>query len=57
MLVDYFEELDIEGLMLECVLVFLSGLLILIVIFELLNIEVMMLVGGVLCEGFVYEMV
>lgn len=42
--------------MLERVLVFLSGLVILIVIFIELNIQCMILVGGVLCEGLVYGM-
>ena len=57
MLADYLEELDIEGLTLERALVFPSGLSILIAIFELLDIDSMILAGGALREGLVYEMV
>lgn len=50
------EELEIEGLTLERALVFPSGLAILIAIFDTLKVDSMVLSGGALREGLVYDM-
>ncbi|SPP32003.1 Guanosine-5'-triphosphate,3'-diphosphate pyrophosphatase [Arsenophonus endosymbiont of Aleurodicus floccissimus] len=50
------EELEIKGLTLESALVFPSGLAILIAIFVELKIDHMILAGGALREGLIYNM-
>ena len=50
------EQLDIKGLVPERRLVFVSGLSILIAIFESLNVSCMTLAGGALREGVLYSM-